>query len=469
MRRGLGAVPKAVRLLAAGSFANMVVSYTFVYLVLYLTGPRGLPVAQAGLVAGAGGAGLVAGNFTGGWFGDRHGHRRTLVAAAAVSGTGLICLPLLPVAGLLLVLPVAQYAAGAVRASNSALVAVSVPEGARRQAYAVMRFAANAGFTLGPPLGALLAARLSYGWLFVLDGAGTLGFAAYAARILPGQGGGRGAGRPAAAAAGEAGAAATSADGAVAGAAGPFAGAAGPSAGGAEPVGAASDAARPGTGVAGPGAGDTRTLTAPGRLFAELRARPAVLALLAAVVVTDTVYRQQYSTLPVYLSDHGFPAAFYGALLAVNGGVILCLEIPVTLALRRAAPLRIIATGLGLVGLGYGALVLGASTATALALMVLLTAGEILYKTPATAYVADHSPPGMEGRFQSLYAGASVAGTVLAPPLGSALYAAAPAALWPVCAALALAASLGLSATRTARRRAPLPHAEPSPAAAVRR
>ena len=411
------AVPKVVWLLAAGSFANMVVAYTFIYLVLYLTGPRGLPVAQAGLIAGLGGAGLVAGNFTGGWFGDRHGHRRTLVAAAVVSGTGLVCVPLLPMAGLLLVLPVAQYAAGAVRASNSALVAVSVPEGARRQGYAVMRFASNAGFTLGPPIGALLAAHFSYGWLFVADGAGTLCFAAYAARILPAHGRSRRA------------------------------------------------AADPG-GTSTTGA---PSAPAPGRLLAELRARPAVLALLAAIVVTDTVYRQQYSTLPVYLTGHGFSTAFYGGLLAVNGGVILCLEIPVTLALRRAAPLRIISGGLALVGLGFGALVLGASTATALALMVLLTAGEILYKTPATAYVADHAPPGMEGRFQSLYAGASVAGTVLAPPLGSALYAAAPAALWPTCAGLALAAALGLLAVSTARRAAPLPAEDPAPAAAAPR
>ncbi|MFI1091473.1 MFS transporter [Streptomyces sp. NPDC020917] len=416
------AVPKVVWLLAAGSFANMVVAYTFVYLVLYLTGPRGLPVAQAGLIAGLGGAGLVAGNFTGGWFGDRHGHRRTLVAAAVVSGTGLVCLPLLPLAGLLLVLPVAQYAAGAVRASNSALVAVSVPEGARRQGYAVMRFASNAGFTLGPPIGALLAAHFSYGWLFVADGAGTLCFAAYAARILPAHGRSRR---------------------------------------------AAAD--QGGTATAGAATGEAQPARAPVRLLAELRARPAVLALLAAIVVTDTVYRQQYSTLPVYLTGHGFSTAFYGALLAVNGGVILCLEIPVTLALRRAAPLRIISGGLALVGLGYGALVLGASTATALALMVLLTAGEILYKTPATAYVADHSPPGMEGRFQSLYAGASVAGTVLAPPLGAALYAAAPAALWPTCAGLALAAALGLFAASTARRPAPLPADDPAPAAAAPR
>jgi MFS family permease len=398
------AVPKVVWLLAAGTFANMVVSYTFVYLVLYLTGPRGLPVAQAGLAAGLGGAGLVAGNFTGGWFGDRFGHRRTLVAAAVTSGSGLILLPVLPLPALLLVLPVAQYAAGAVRASNAALVAVSVPDGARRQGYAVMRFAGNAGFTLGPPLGALIVSCLSYGWLFVADGLGTLCFAAYASRILPARGAAR---RPA-----------------------------------------------------------PRGADAPG-LWTELRARPAVLVLLAAIVVTDTVYRQQYSTLPVYLTGHGFGTAFYGALLAVNGGVILCLEIPVTLALRRAAPLRIIAGGLVLVGLGYAALSAGATTGAAIAMMLLLTAGEILYKTPATAYVADHSPEGMHGRFQSLYAGASVTGTVLAPPLGTTLYTAAPGLLWPVCAALALGAGLALLSAQGLRSSAVLPAAR-EPAAQAR-
>lgn len=399
------AVPKVVWLLAAGAFANMLVSYTFIYLVLYLTGPRGLPVAQAGAIAGLSGAGLVAGNFTGGWFGDRYGHRRTLLVAATASGAGLVTLPLLPIAALLVVLPAAQYAAGAVRASNSALVAVSVPEGARRQGYAAMRFATNAGFALGPLIGAGIVARFSYGWLFVADGVGTLCFAAYAARILPAQGADRGA------------------------------------------AGGAADSAAEDAGGVVPGR--ARGPGAPPRLWAELRARPAVLVLLGAIVVTDTVYRQQYSTLPVHLAEHGFSTAFYAALLAVNGGVILLLEIPATLALRRAAPLRIIAAGLLLVGLGYGVLGFGASVGTAVAMMLLLTVGEILYKTPATAYVADHAPAGMQGRFQSLYAGASVTGTVLAPPLGTALYTAAPGLLWPLCAVLAVGAALAVLRAHT--------------------
>ncbi|MFI6050118.1 MFS transporter [Streptomyces violascens] len=374
-------VPRTVRLLCCGIFFNAVVSFTFVYLFVWLTGPRGLTVAQAGVLSGIGGVGLVAGNFTGGWFGDRYGHRRALLAGAAVSGSVLCVIALLPVAALYAALPLAQYASGVVRSANSALVAVSVPEGSRRQGFAVMRFASNAGFTVGPPLGALVAAHFSYGWLFVADGIGTLLFAVYASRVLPAHG--------------------------------------------------AVQSPRP------------RAADAP-RFRSELRARPAVLVLLAAIVCVDLVYRQQYSTLPVFLGDHGFDAQVYGWLIAVNGGIILCLELPAAHALRRRAPLSVVGSGLLLVGLGYAALVPSASLGAAVALMVSLTLGEILYKTTATAYVADQAPAHAQGRFQSLYAGASISGQVLAPPLGGALYASAPGLLWPLCAGLAALAGLAV-------------------------
>ncbi|WP_053785841.1 MFS transporter [Streptomyces sp. XY332] len=377
--QGFKDVPRAVWLLAAGVFVNAVVSFTFVFVFLYLTGPRGLGAAQAGLVTGVGGVGLVAGNFTGGWYGDRFGHRRVLLAASTAGGLALMSFPLLPTAGLYAALPLAQYASGVVRAANSALVAVTVPEGARRQAFAVVRCVSNGGFTLGPPLGALIATGLSYDWLFVCDGLGTLFFALWTARVVPA----RGASRNAAAA---------------------------------------------------PDGGRGRGL------WTELRARPAVLVLLGAILVTDLVYRQQYGTFPVFLADHGQGTRAFGLVIALNGAVILLLELPAAVALRARPPLPVIGTGLVLVGAGYAALLPGVGVASAVAMMVLLSLGEILYKTTATAYVADQAPEHAMGRFQSLYAGVSVSGVVLGPPLGGALYAAAPGLLWPLCAALAAGA-----------------------------
>ncbi|MYW12096.1 MFS transporter, partial [Streptomyces sp. SID2563] len=186
----------------------------------------------------------------------------------------------------------------------------------------------------------------------------------------------------------------------------------------------------------------------------------AVPVLLAAIVCVDVVYRQQYSTLPVFLADHGHSTAFYGWLIAVNGGVILCLELPAAHALRARAPLGIIGAGLLLVAAGYALLIPGAGAGFAVLMMVSLTLGEILYKTPATAYVADQAPAHAQGRFQSLYAGASISGQVLAPPLGGALYAIAPALLWPACAVLAcLAGCAVLAARRLPGSPAPVPAA----------
>ncbi|MEU1182697.1 MFS transporter [Streptomyces sp. NPDC005820] len=388
--RGLRQLPRPVWLLAAGTFANMTVSVGFVFVFLYLTGPRGMSPGEAGLLVGLGGIGLLAGNFTGGWYGDHLGHRRVLLTAATASGALLAAVPALPTPALYLTLPLAQYTSGVQRAANSALVAVIVPDGARRQAFALIRASANGGFTIGPILGAFVATHFSYDYLYTAEGISSLALAAWTARVVP--------------------------EG-------------------------TTPAPRPPQGKAG-------------GLWPELRTRPAVLTLLLAIVITDIVYRQQYSTFPLYLADHHMDTGVYGALLAVNGAVLLCLELPAALALRRAAPLRTVGAGLLLVGAGYATLLLGASITTAAAMMTLLTLGELLYKTTATAYMADEAPPHVQGRFQSLYAGASITGVVLAAPLGGTLYAAHPTILWPVCATLAaLAGAAVLTTTRKTRRR----------------
>ena len=65
--------------------------------------------------------------------------------------------------------------------------------------------------------------------------------------------------------------------------------------------------------------------------------------------------------------------------------------------------------------------------------MVVLTAGEILYKTTATAHVLDAAPDHLVGQYQGLYTGAATSGTMLAAPIGAVVYAAAPGLLWPLC------------------------------------
>lgn len=101
----------------------------------------------------------------------------------------------------------------------------------------------------------------------------------------------------------------------------------------------------------------------------------------------------------------------------------------------------VIALGYALVGVGTAMLGLPVSVVSVLLAMVVLTAGEILYKTTATAHVLDQAPDHLLGQYQGLYTGAATSGTLLAAPIGSAVYAAAPDQLWPVMGALALAAA----------------------------
>nr|WP_281385935.1 MFS transporter [Nocardioides luti] len=359
------------------------------FLTLYLTGPRGLAVATAGLVAGGYGVGMLLGNFTGGRWGDRFGHRRTLLLCSTASGLGVAAVPWLPLPLLAVVLPVAAYLGTTAAVSTGALSALAVARGDRRTSVAIGRAASNAGFVIGPPVGALIVAH-SYDALFVVDGLMTLAVRFAVAPLLPRD----------------------------------------------EPH-------------------VTRDPDAPS-LWRALRADRALVRLLPAVVLVDLVYRQLYTTVPLHLRDQGSPVGLYTAIIAIGSGLILLLEIPVARRLRAVSSYPVIATGYALVGLGFVLFGLPVSPLTVVVAMVVLTAGEILYKTTATAHVLDAAPDHLVGQYQGLYMGAATSGTMLAAPVGTAVYALAPALLWPLClGACAVAAAVVLSSGRRPAPRSP--------------
>jgi MFS family permease len=372
--------------LAAGRFVSSASSFLMLFLVLYLTGPRGLGVVPAGVIAGSNGVGALLGNVTGGRFGDRYGHRRVLLLTASAVGVVTMLIPWQPVWLLAVTMPLTGYLGAVASLSQGALAALAVPSGSRRSSVAVSRAASNAGFVIGPPIGALLAAR-GYDTLFVVDGVLTLVLRHVTSRFLPDE----------------------------------------------IPV--------------------TREPDAPAGLWRAVRADRSLWLLLPGVVLVDLVYRQLYSTLPLHLRDHGQPLALYTALIAIGSGLILALEIPVALWLRHRPAIPIIATGYALVAVGFvvfGLTWLGVAV-TAVVAMVVLTAGEILYKTTATAYVLDAAPAHLLGQYQGLYTGAATSGTMLSAPLGGIVYAARPGLLWPLCGIVAgVGAVLALASARVA-------------------
>ena len=244
---------------------------------------------------------------------------------------------------------------------------------------------ANAGFTIGPPLGGLLAAY-DFSLVFVIDAVTSLVMAAIIWRWVP-------------------------------------------------------------------NARRTSGLSTTGLWTAVLKDRP-VLMVLATIVVVDTVYRQIFATMPLLLRDAGSPAVAYGVLIGAELGRS-------SSSSRRRSPYASRATvrpardrGRLRAASASGSAVLGvwpALAGAALAIVV-ITAGEMLYKPTATAHVADAAPAGMVGRYSSLYAAASISGMFLAPAIGGTTYQHAPRLLYPVAAGLALAAGAVLLLTRAKAR-----------------
>ncbi|GAB3929592.1 MFS transporter [Kribbella albertanoniae] len=185
----------------------------------------------------------------------------------------------------------------------------------------------------------------------------------------------------------------------------------------------------------------------------------SLLILLAMIVVLDTACRQIYVTMPLLLRDAGSPPVAYGVLIAVNSVLIVCLEAPLAIRLRSHQALRVIAAGSALVGVGLAVLGIWPALMGAVVAIVVITAGEMLYKPTATAHVADLAPEGMVGRYSSLYAAASVSGMFLAPALGGVAYEHVPRLLFPIAGGLAVAAGVVLALTRQAAARDALPSA----------
>lgn len=69
----------------------------------------------------------------------------------------------------------------------------------------------------------------------------------------------------------------------------------------------------------------------------------------------------------------------------------------------------------------------------------------MLYKPTSPVFAAERAPDGMQGRYQSLYSGASLSGMVLSPPLSGLVFQYAPNLLWPLCFLIAFAATAALA------------------------
>lgn len=173
------------------------------------------------------------------------------------------------------------------------------------------------------------------------------------------------------------------------------------------------------------------------------------LLFLGAVLTTGIVYSQNVSTLPLHVTEAGHPASTYGLLQALNGILVVFLELPVIAWTQRHDRLRMVALGDLLIGLAFMSLIVASSVPALIGMILIWTAGEMIESPMVSAIAADRAPEHARGRYQAAFGSMFGVAWMLGPIIGTSVYATSPDTLWLLCGLLgAVAAALAVAAGR---------------------
>ncbi|MGW5088448.1 MDR family MFS transporter [Streptomyces sp. 067-1] len=362
---------------------NWVGGFAGPMLALSMTAGRGYSASSAGLVLSSIGLGGIAGTFLGGALADRIGRRTTMVVAHTWTAVSMALVGLSEAAWAVTLAATAMgIGATAVRPAMQASLTDLVPPQDRQRAFALNYWALNAGGAVSAVLAGLMVSH-GYTLIFLADGAATLLCAVVVLVKVP--------------------------------------------------------ETRP-----------PRVPKTPAATAAPLpptvpvhRDRPFMLFVLMTTLFA-VVFKQGTSTLPVVMSGEGHSPQMYSLVSAVNGLMVVVLQIPLTrLVGQRSRSMTLLAGGV-LVGWGFGLTALAGSVAMFALTVVIWTVGEILQAPAGIAVTADRAPTHRRGRYQGMYGGAWSIAAFLAPACGGrVLDEWGQTTLWTLCAVLGTTAGSG--------------------------
>jgi MFS family permease len=180
----------------------------------------------------------------------------------------------------------------------------------------------------------------------------------------------------------------------------------------------------------------------PGEALRAIRGDRPFLVFLVASVVAAFVYFQSGSSFPLHIRAAGLSRAVYGALISLNGLLIVLMELPLVGITRRLAPTKVIAAGILLTGVGFGLTAVAFSVPVLALTVVIWTFGEMIAAPIMNAHVATLAPVHLRGRYQGAYVLTFSVALVLAPVIGTTLFAWSPTGLWLICLGLSAVAAI---------------------------
>ena len=128
------------------------------------------------------------------------------------------------------------------------------------------------------------------------------------------------------------------------------------------------------------------------------------LAFCGLIVISQIVYSQMNTTLPVYLNQSfGVTEQWYGLMMSLNAFMVVLFQFPLTHRTSRINKSIMMALGNGLYAIGFG--LFGFVSALPLFFMAwaIWTVGEMLTAPVAQTMVADFAPEAMRGRYMGAF------------------------------------------------------------------
>jgi MFS family permease len=383
-RETVSGLPREFWWLWTSTLVNRLGAFVSTFMALYLTLDRGYSATYAGLVASLYGLGGVVSSIGSGVLTDRIGRRPTLLIAQSSTAASVALLGFMhdPVA-IAAVACLVGAASNASRPAVQAMMADIVRPEDRVRAFSLNYWAINLGFAISS-MAAGFIAEVSYRAGFLLEAGMTAVCAVVVFLKLPES-------RPVAPA--------TTVDGT-------------------EP------AAPVGLG----------TVLRDGRFMSVVG-----LSFLVALV-----FQQGSVGLPVAMGEAGFTPADYGTAIAVNGFLIVVLQIPVTRLIEHRDAKRLLAVSSILAGYGFGLTAFAGSVGVFALTVCVWTLGEMINAPTQTGLVVRLSPVQGRGRYQGMYTLSWAVAALVAPLMsGFVIDRFGAEWLWGMCAVVGTGAAVG--------------------------
>lgn len=378
-------LPRTIHILCLGTFINRAGTFVMLFLTFYLQERRGLDGLFATQAIGLMGLGTLMASIVGGQLADTIGRKTVMMTsllggAAVLTVFGRITEPRMILAALWLF----TFLADMYRPAVQAMLSDIATEEQRLPAFGLMYISINLGVAFAPLIGGLLATR-AFEYLFWGDAATSAIYAVIIALFVS------------------------------------------------ETLGAKriDNAATPSP--------KDSVWRAYRRVFSD----GVFVRFCLGTFLLSCVFMQGMSTLPLHMKSLGFGPDAYGRSIALNGLLVVLLQVPMSHGIARFPKRRMLMGAAVVTGVGFGLSGVAQSQIAFALTVVVWTMGELMQSPQVPSVVSELAPVDLRARYFGLLTMCYSGGNMIAAPIGGWVLAKLGAPwLWGGCVAMGVLSAL---------------------------